>query len=82
MMHMDDPHRRLDELKTTMVRAHAASDVEALRLAVTEAWILSRALKREADVDAVFELIDIRVTEDDKGMPTFLTDLSVDPAER
>jgi hypothetical protein len=68
---MTDPNARLDVLKTTIVRAHAARDVGALRVAITEAWILSRALRREADVDAVFQLLDITVTEDDRGMPTF-----------
>ena len=75
---MDAMHRRLDELKTAMVRACAARDVEALRLAVTESYLLSRALKREKDVDAVYELIGVEVTEDEKGVPTFSTDLADD----
>ncbi len=75
---MTDPIARLDELKTNIVRAYASRDVEALRVAITEAWILSRALKREADIDAVFQLVGVTVTEDERGMPTFSAVLDED----
>jgi hypothetical protein len=66
-----DLHQRLDTLKTTMVRAYAARDADALRAAVAESWVLSRALTRETDVNAVYDLIGITVTEGSDGGPVF-----------